>query len=72
MDRLISVAVDSAEGLQTNSIPVRAIYGSSTAINTANYNDFPKGSHILDAYGATPSIYLKTGATTWKSQAINT
>lgn len=72
MDRLISVRMDSAEGLQSNQIPVEAKYGSSTAINTANYNDFPKGSTIIDAYGATPSIYLKTGATTWKSQAINT
>lgn len=70
LDKLISVAMDSAEGLQSNAIPVRAIYGSTVAINTADYNDFPIGSTILDLKGATKKLYGKSGATTWLATTL--
>ncbi len=71
MDRLLSVAQDSAEGLSSDDIPVRAIYGSATAIDTSNYNDFPIGSTILDMKGATKKQYGKSGASTWVSTTLS-
>lgn len=77
LDKLVYVAQPTLtpsdlKAFSYTQAPVMALYGSAVAINTADYNDFPIGSYILDPKGATPAIYLKTAATTWKLQAINT
>lgn len=50
----------------------RAIYNGTGALTTSEFNAFEIGSTILAPAITTPSIYLKTAATTWKLQAINT
>lgn len=73
-DKLSSVSMPSTDSPQSDT-PVIAFYNSSTAITTAWYKDFAKGSVIFDAFGATPAVYIKTGVAgtdTWKYQAINT
>lgn len=74
-DKLLYVCMPQVDNAPQSNTPVFAVYGSTTAITTAWYKDFAKGSFILDAFGATPAIYLKTSASgtdTWKYQAINT
>lgn len=51
---------------------VRALYTGSSALTTSEFNAFEIGSTILAPAITTPSIYMKTAATTWKLQAINT
>ena len=50
----------------------RAIYTGSGALTTSEFNNFEIGSTILAPAITTPAIHLKTAATTWKLQAINT
>ncbi len=50
----------------------RANYDGSGALTLSEFNAFDIGSTILAPAISTPSIYLKTAATTWKLQAINT
>ena len=47
-------------------------YFGTGALTTSEYNNLPIGSVIWAPAITTPSVYLKTAATTWKLQAINT
>ncbi len=60
MDRLLSVSQMPSTDSPQSDTPVIAFYNSSTAITTAWYKDFAKGSVIFDAFGATPAVYIKT------------
>lgn len=47
-------------------------YFGSGALTTSEFNNLPIGSVIWAPAITTPSVYMKTAATTWKLQAINT
>ena len=51
---------------------VDALYIGSSALTLSEFNNLPIGSRIWAPAIATPSVYLKTAATTFKLQAINT
>jgi hypothetical protein len=48
------------------------LYTGTGALTLSEYNNLPIGSRIFAPAIATPSVYLKTTATTFKSQPINT
>ena len=47
-------------------------YFGSGALTTSEFNNLPIGSVIWCPAITTAAVYLKTAATTWKYQAINT
>ena len=51
---------------------VEALYTGTGALTDAEFNNFPIGSTILQPAITTAVLLLKTGATSWKYQAINT
>lgn len=48
------------------------LYTGSGALTLSEFNNFPIGTRIFAPAISTPSVYMKTAATTWKLQAINT
>jgi hypothetical protein len=48
------------------------LYKGSGALTIAEFNNLPIGSRIFCPGLTTPVVYLKTAASTWKYQAINT
>lgn len=56
----------------TEQLRVDAVYdggSGGTNITTSDYNNFPVGSTILDVDAF--AYYLKTDATTWKTEALS-
>ena len=51
---------------------VEALYTGTGALTNAEFNNFPIGSTIRQPAITTPVLLLKTGAATWKYQAVNT
>lgn len=51
---------------------VQAVYTGSGALTLSEFNNLPIGSTIFCPALATPCVYLKTTATVFKLQAINT
>ena len=51
---------------------VECLYMGTGALTNSEFNNFPIGSTIRQPKITTPVLLLKTGATTWKYQAINT
>lgn len=65
---LISVSGKSSKDNSGNKITViDAVYNGAGAITLTNYNGFGVGSIIRDVQAF--KLYLKTGATTWKTSA---
>lgn len=47
-------------------------YTGADALTLSEFNNFPVGTLIFANAVSTPCVYMKTAATTWKLQAINT
>jgi len=65
LNKLLWVRQTSVDSFPQSNQPVEALYNSVSAINTADYNDFPIGSEITDCTGATKKKFLKTAVSTW-------
>ena len=75
-DKLVFIFMPSPEAGNMTLQPVivnfiKTLNGGATDINTANYNDLPTGSVIIDATSTTKKLYFKTGATTWASVTLS-
>lgn len=66
--------VDVKQCADGTTIPI-AYYTGSTAVDTSDLANFPKGAELHCSGITAPAIYIKTavvGTNTWKYQVVNT